>query len=45
MRNELRTMINMTRGPNAWNELLKTRSRDSQKDKKQFTNRWKEEDK
>ena len=24
MRNELRTMINMTRGPNAWNELLKT---------------------
>lgn len=24
MRNELRTLINMTRGPNAWNELLKT---------------------
>ena len=24
MRNQLRTMINMTRGPNAWNELLKT---------------------
>lgn len=24
MRNQLRTLINMTRGPNAWNELLKT---------------------
>ena len=24
MRNQLRTMINMTRGPNAWNELLRT---------------------